>query len=481
VNAATFLHALEGLTGISSDSRAVKPGVVFVAYPGELSDGRFYIKQAIDNGALAVLFDAAGYHWALGDAVPHLAVTNLREIYGELAAQVYQNPSTQLSVIGITGTNGKSSIAYFVAQALSCLGQPAAMIGTIGFGSVDALQATTNTTPDAAVLQSMLRDFVAQGVQAVSLEVSSHALVQGRIKGLQVAHAVFTNLTQDHLDFHGDMSNYAAAKALLFQWPGLQTAIVNADDPAHERMLQACTAKVIRYGLSYPAEVRASNITLSRQGIRATVNTPWGEMQLTTSVMGQFNVSNCLAVIAVLGVMGHPIDRISAAMSELTGVPGRLQAVTAHHPAIEPLVLVDYAHTPDALEKALQAVASINPKQHCTVVFGCGGNRDTGKRPLMAQVAATAASHIILTNDNPRLEDPAAILQDIAQGLVGSGVSYEIIPDRAHAIEQAIRRAKPQDTVLIAGKGHENYQDIGGVKSAFDDVAVARGVLEALL
>jgi UDP-N-acetylmuramyl-tripeptide synthetase len=455
--------------------------VVFVAYPGELSDGRFYIKDALANGALAVLYEATGYHWSAGEAVPHLAVANLREIYGELAAQVYHQPSCKLPVIGITGTNGKSSIAYFVAQALSFLGQTAAMIGTIGAGKVNALQATTNTTPDAAVLQSMLRDFVDQGVQAVSLEVSSHALVQGRIKGLQVAHAVFTNLTQDHLDFHGNMDNYAAAKAVLFQWPGLQTALVNSDDPAHERMLQHCTAKVIRYGLTDAADVRASHITLSRKGIRASVKTPWGEMQLATVVMGQFNVSNCLAVIALLGVMGHSIDRISAAMSQLTGVPGRLQAVTAQHPAIEPLVLVDYAHTPDALEKALQAVASINPKQHCTVVFGCGGNRDKGKRPLMAQVAATAASHIILTNDNPRLEDPAAILQDIAQGFAAGAASYEMIPDRAQAIEQAIRRAKPQDTVLIAGKGHENYQDMGGVKTEFDDVAVARGVLETLL
>jgi UDP-N-acetylmuramoyl-L-alanyl-D-glutamate--2,6-diaminopimelate ligase len=471
--------------GLTLDSRQVHAGDAFIALRGSRAHGITFAPAALAQGASAVIAEAPAPATAPtadgADAeasIPFIWVDDLRERVGEIAARFFGRPSNALRVTGVTGTNGKTSIVQLLAAALNNLGQRAATIGTLGAGLVGSLRAGERTTPDAVSVQSLLAEFRDHGAGHVAMEVSSHALEQGRVNAVGFELAVFTNLTRDHLDYHGTMEAYGAAKARLFAWPGLRSAVINVDDP-FGRMLAARLqpgAQRLRYALAAPdAEVRASAVRASGAGLQFTLETPWGSGAVESPLLGRFNVYNLLAVAAALGALGQPFERIRQALAALAPVPGRMNRLGGG--AEQPLVVVDYAHTPDALEQAL-----ISLRAHCagklSCVFGCGGERDAGKRPLMGAIAERLADRVIVTDDNPRSEDGDAIVRQIMSGL--SRPERAVLErDRAAAIALALRSAQSGDAVLIAGKGHEPYQEIGGRRLPFDDLDVARRALEA--
>jgi UDP-N-acetylmuramoyl-L-alanyl-D-glutamate--2,6-diaminopimelate ligase len=470
-------HILERL-GIAvaelvSDSRRAMPGVVFAAYPGEARDGRDFIAQAVAQRVDGVLWEADHYQWDPALAIPNAGVTGLKNRIGEIAAHVYGEPSRALHMVGITGTNGKTSVAHWVAQTFSQLGRKTAVIGTVGNGFPGALTPALNTTPDAIELQQRLAHFRQQGATACAMEVSSHGLAQGRLNGTQFSVAVLTNLSRDHLDYHGDMDSYAAAKARLFSWPGLEWAVVNLDD-AFGKQLEAETrlASVAGYGFRRGAVV-GEKLRLSQAGLHLVVRTDWGTAEVDAPLLGRFNAANLLAVLATLLVSGVKLDDACQALTHITPPPGRMQTLGGN---AHPLVVVDYAHTPDALEKVLATLREIVSGGRLICVFGCGGNRDRGKRPLMGQAAVAGADEVWITSDNPRNEDPRRIIDDV---LAGTGDKPHVESDRARAIFEAIGGAHHGDVVVIAGKGHEDYQEIAGERQPFSDVAVARKALEA--
>lgn len=470
-------HILERLgipvAELVNDSRKAMPGKVFVAYPGETRDGRDFIAQAVAQRVDGVLWEADHYQWDPALAIPNAGVPGLKTRIGEIAAQVYGEPSRALHMVGITGTNGKTSVAHWVAQTFSQLGRKTAVIGTVGNGFPGALTPALNTTPDAIELQQRLANYRQQGAAACAMEVSSHGLEQGRINGTQFNVAVLTNLSRDHLDYHGDMDSYAAAKARLFSWPGLEWVVVNVDD-AFGKRLEAETrlARVAGYGFQRGAVV-GEKLRLSQAGLHLAVHTDWGNAEVDAPLLGRFNAANLLAVLTTLLVSGVQLDAACQALAHITPPPGRMQTLggDAH-----PLVVVDYAHTPDALEKVLATLREIVSGGRLICVFGCGGNRDRGKRPLMGQAAVAGADEVWITSDNPRNEDPRHIIDDI---LAGTGDKPHVEPDRARAIFEAIGGAHHGDVVLIAGKGHEDSQEVAGERLPFSDVAVARKALEA--
>ena len=466
---------LTQMRGLSADSRHITAGDGFAAYPGEAGDGRDYIDQAIAAGASAVLWEQQDFSWPARWAdVPNLGVANLKAQVGEIAAQLYGQPAQALWMIGITGTNGKTSCAHWLARCLNQLARRAAVLGTLGNGFPDQLSISPNTTPDAIVLQRTLADFVKQGAQAAVMEVSSHGLAQGRVNGAKFDVAVFTNLSRDHLDYHGDMDRYAAAKAQLFSWPGLKHAVLNLDDELGRTLaaqLEHGTVNVVGYGFD-AGRVRGENLHLSASGLRMDIVSDWGNAQLDSPLLGRFNASNLLATLATLLVSGVSLNDAMQQLSTLQPVAGRMQALGGGE---KPVVVVDYAHTPDALEKVLSTLKQVNPNGRLICVFGCGGNRDVGKRPLMGVIATQLADEVIVTSDNPRNEDPLAIIRDISAEM---GANHHIEPDRAQAILAAVQSAQRGDVVLIAGKGHEDYQEIHGVKYPFSDVEIAQRVLE---
>ena len=461
------------VTALVSDSRHTTPGVVFAAYPGETSDGRRYIAQAIANGADAVLWEADQFEWDPAHAVPNIGVAGLKTRIGEIAAQVYGHPSKKLHMIGITGTNGKTSVAHWIAQAMTRLGQKTVILGTAGNGFPHALTPALNTTPDAIELHQRLANYLLQGATACAMEVSSHGLAQSRVNGTHFNIAVLTNLSRDHLDYHGEMDTYAAVKAQLFNWPGLEWAVLNVDD-AFGRQLEGLTrpARVAGYGFNRGAVV-ANKLQLSQSGLHMALRTDWGNAEIEAPLLGRFNAANLLAVLTTLLVSGISLNEACVALAHSVPPPGRMQTLGG---GAHPLVIVDYAHTPDALEKVLATLREIAQEGRLICVFGCGGNRDTGKRPLMGRAAFEGADEVWVTSDNPRNEAPQAIIDEILQG--GSG-EPRIEPDRARAIFEAIGNANRGDVVLIAGKGHEDYQEISGERVPFSDVAVARKALEA--
>ncbi len=469
-----MLTLLAPLRGLSADSRHITAGDGFAAYPGETGDGRRHIEQAIAAGAAAVLWEEQDFSWpARWVDVPNLGVANLKAQVGEIAAQLYGQPAQKLWMVGITGTNGKTSCAHWLARCFNQLGRRTAVFGTLGNGFPDQLAVSPNTTPDAIVLQRSLADFVQQGAQAAVMEVSSHGLAQGRVKGARFDVAVLTNLSRDHLDYHGDMARYAAAKAQLFSWPGLQYAVLNLDDE-WGRTLAAQLAHGAVNGVGYgfdAGRVRGENLQLSATGLRMNIVSDWGNARLDSPLLGRFNASNLLATLAALLVSGVSLNDAVQQLATLQPVAGRMQALGG---ADKPTVVVDYAHTPDALEKVLDTLKQVNPDGQLICVFGCGGNRDAGKRPLMGAIATRLADEVVLTSDNPRNEDPLAIIRDISTGI---GVNHHIEPDRAQAILGAIQSARCGDVVLIAGKGHEDYQEIHGVKYPFSDVEIAQRAL----
>ncbi len=481
------------ITRLVTDSRAVLPGDTFVAYPGGQTDGRQFIAQAIINGANAVIYeklvsghpwDAHGFNWNDAWQIPNLAVTDLRHQAGKIADYVYGNPSGKLWMVGVTGTNGKTSCSHWIAQSLGALGRKTALVGTLGNGFSGDLQPTLNTTPDAICLHGLLADYLTQGAQVVAMEVSSHALEQGRVNGVEYDVALLTNLTRDHLDYHGDMHHYAAAKRRLFGWRQLKFAVLNLDDPFGAELaakLQDEEVGVVGYGLSDDALKLAERLGLrmvfggalqmDAQGIQLQVHSSWGGASLRSSLVGRFNAENLLGTLAVLLVSDVALADAVHELGRVNAVPGRMQTFGGNG---RPSVVVDYAHTPDALEKVLQALREVTEGK-LVCVFGCGGDRDRGKRPMMGSVASKFADVCIVTSDNPRGEDPCDIIAAAVSGM--KEWNYQIIEDRAEAIAQAIHDAAAVDTVLLAGKGHEPYQEIKGVKYPFSDAEVAQRAL----
>ena len=464
-------------TALCADSRAVAPGDVFVAYPGARVDGRRFIADAVARGASAVLWERQGYAHADAPAVPHVAVDDLQALSGWLAHLVYGRPSEKLWTVGVTGTNGKTSVSQWIARAFAQLDRRCAAIGTLGCGFPGTLEESPNTTPDALTLHRLFAGYLAQGAQAAAMEVSSIGLHQGRVNGVHFDVAVFTNLTRDHLEYHGSMAAYGAAKAQLFDTPGLKAAVLNLDDALGRKIAQDLAGggvRVLGYSLRTDsgAALRAEDIVATPRGLRFTAATPQGRAGIHASLVGEFNVSNLLAVLGTLLASSVPLERAAAVLAGLTPPPGRMQVLGGEG---APLAVVDYAHTPDALDQALAALRDTAAARggRLVCVFGCGGNRDPGKRPQMGDVAAQRADAVILTSDNPRDEDPQAILADIVRGAPGA----RTIADRAEAIRAALAEADARDVVLIAGKGHEVYQEIAGQRLPFSDVDCAVAAL----
>ena len=485
---------------LTSDSRRVTPGDVFFAYPGEAGDGRAFIAQAIAQGAGAVVYDdGAGFAWDSAWSVPHLALTDLKQNAGPIAHACNGMPDAGMFTVGVTGTNGKTSCAVWLGQAFARLGETAAVIGTLGVGIFKGraeveYDSTGYTTPDAVLLAQKLADMREASATALAIEVSSIGLEQGRTAGMHFDVALFTNLTRDHLDYHGDMERYEAAKTRLFDWPGLKTAVLNLDDPAGLRLVTHLQARygsalaLIGYTLRAAAAqpdlagvsmLRAAQFKSRHSGADFSVASPYGSATVKTQLVGHFNISNALAVLGALLAKGVALRPALDAIEALTPAPGRMQQVGGQD---APMVVIDYAHTPDALEKTLQTLRQVADERggELWCVFGCGGDRDPGKRPQMGAISQLAR-HVLVTSDNPRSEDPAAIIAQIVAGMNGQhpGSSFQAIEDRAAAILSAVRHAAKVDVILVAGKGHEAYQEIKGRKMAFSDAEHAALALAA--
>lgn len=461
------------ITGLTTDSRKVRPGDLFLAVPGLHHDGREHIEQAVAAGAAAIAYEAAD-GFVCAAAVPLLPVGHLAAQLSAIAARFYAEPARQLKLIGVTGTNGKTSVSQMLAQALSNLGQPCGVIGTLGSGMPGALSEHGMTTPDALSLQQQLAQLRDQGAHRVSMEVSSHALVQGRVAALNFEVAVFTNLSRDHLDYHGDMASYGQAKARILDQAA--RAVINVDDAFGRRLAADCDLPLplLRYSISdSSADLYCSDVRYDADGIKARLHTAEARAELRSPLLGTFNLSNLLAVAGVLLSLELPLPQVAAQLGLLLPPVGRMQRLGGDG---QPLVVVDYAHTPDALENALAALrAHVAGRLVC--VFGCGGDRDRGKRPLMGRIAEQGADLVVITDDNPRTEDSAAIINEIRAGMERNE-AVMIIANRAEAIASTIARAAQDDVILLAGKGHENYQEINGVRHPFSDIEQAEHALQ---
>ncbi len=465
------------VSGLCMDSRAVVAGDVFVALAGSRGHGMEHAAAALVRGASAVLFEPPAVPAEL--PIPVIGVPGLRRKLGTIADRWYGSPSQALTVTGITGTNGKTSTVQLLAQALSLLGRSAATIGTLGAGLYGATSDGERTTPDVISVHRLLAQFAAAGAAHVVMEVSSHALDQGRVDAVAIDIGAFTNLTRDHLDYHATMENYYAAKARLFQRDGMATAVINLDDPAGRKLLadgpRAAQVLTCSAAGETAADLRALGLQASAAGIHFVIETPWGSGALRSPLLGRFNVDNLLTVAACLGALGIPFEHMHAVLGQLAPVAGRMNRIGGDGSA--PLVVIDYAHTPDALEQALQSLRA-HTAGRLLCVFGCGGERDAGKRPQMGAIAERLADVVVVTDDNPRGESGDAIVAAILAGLEQPDRA-RIERERGRAIALAVAMAGPADTVLIAGKGHENYQEVSGTRRAFDDLQRAREALEA--
>jgi UDP-N-acetylmuramyl-tripeptide synthetase len=457
-----------------ADSRRVLPGDGFLAWPGAAHDARRFVSEVLAAGATACLVEAEGASIDGLDDGRVATYAGLKSAAAPIAAAFFAEPSQSLSVIAVTGTNGKTSTAWWLAQALSQLGRRCAVVGTLGIGEPGAMVFNGLTTPDPVLFQAQLRRLVDEGFTACAVEASSIGLEERRLDATQIHTAIFTNFTQDHLDYHGSMAAYWAAKEQLFHWPGLQAAVINVDDlqgAALATVLATKKCDVWTVSCTGPARLMARSIQYGLDSLSFDVVEGEAACQVTAPVVGEFNVSNLLGVIGALRSLGLPLKAIAAVCTTLTPVPGRMETLTAE---AAPLVVIDYAHTPDALEKTLLALRlqaqSRRGKIGC--LFGCGGDRDASKRPLMGAVASRYADYTVLTSDNPRSEDAADIMAQILAGMPASAAVLQQ-PDRALAIAAALQRAQPQDVVLIAGKGHESHQEIQGVRRPFSDRAQA--------
>lgn len=461
---------------LTLDSRKVRPGDLFLAIPGLKFDGREHITDAIAHGAAAIAYEAEGAKVLPITDIPMIPVKGLAAQLSDIAGRFYGDPSRNLNLIGVTGTNGKTSVTQLVAQALDTLGQHCGIIGTLGTGFYSELKSGIHTTPDPISVQSTLYDLKRAGAKAVAMEVSSHGLDQGRVTALAFDVAVMTNLSRDHLDYHGTMEAYAAAKAKLFAWNDLRCRVVNLDD-AFGRQLAAAphSSRLITYSLeNSSAYLFCRDAHFDDDGVRATLVTPQGSHALRSSLLGRFNLSNVLAAVGALMGLDYPLDDILKVLPTLEGPAGRMQRLGG---GSRPLVVVDYAHTPDALEKVLTALRP-HAKGQLTCLFGCGGDRDRGKRPLMAEVVERLADKVLVTDDNPRSEDPSRIFDDIRTGFVSAN-AVDFVAGRGQAIAQIVAQASAADVIVLAGKGHEDYQEINGERQPFSDLEEATRALDA--
>ncbi|MDR0529748.1 MAG: UDP-N-acetylmuramoyl-L-alanyl-D-glutamate--2,6-diaminopimelate ligase [Zoogloeaceae bacterium] len=477
---------VSGLADVFADSRETRRGSLFLAYPGTARDGRQYIQNAITQGAAAALWEDDGtFCWNADWTIPNLPARNLKFLEGAIAQELAGRPSEQISLAAVTGTNGKTSVSQWIARSWP---ERCAVIGTLGAGFPDDLISTGLTTPTAADMARLLREFSRNGAKACALEASSIGIEEGRLNGLSVRFAIFTNFSRDHLDYHGTMACYAAAKERLFGWPGLKCAIINIEDALGRRIAQGqesmdlLTYRVANEEDPPEAHIEARDLAVTPAGQTFTLLTPWGTGRVATGLSGRFNIANLLAVAAVLLAAGLPLRETVTRLENLSAPSGRMERLseTDDSGRRAPLILVDYAHTPDALLNALAALRPLADARggRLICVFGCGGNRDPGKRPKMGEIAAQTADALWVTSDNPRDEEPEAIIADI---LKGEGVSRaaRVEPDRAAAITRAIADAAPEDVLLIAGKGHEDYQEICGIRHPFSDREAARQALQA--
>ncbi|MCY1505468.1 UDP-N-acetylmuramoyl-L-alanyl-D-glutamate--2,6-diaminopimelate ligase [compost metagenome] len=461
---------------LSLDSRTVRPGDLFLAVPGGQQDGRIHIADAIARGAAAVAYEAEG---APAIDARGAALVPLKGLAGQLSAiagRFYGEPSRGLQLIGVTGTNGKTSVSQLIAQALDSFGARCGIIGTLGSGFHDTLEQGRHTTPDPIGVQATLANLKQAGARAVAMEVSSHGLDQGRVAALAFDVAVFTNLSRDHLDYHGSMEAYAAAKAKLFAWPGLRCRVLNLDD-AFGRQLAAESheSRLIGYSLEDSgAYLYCRDVQFDDDGVRARLITPRGEGSLRSPLLGRFNLSNLLGVVGALLGLDYPLDEILKVLPSLQGPAGRMQRLGGGQ---LPLVVVDYAHTPDALDKVLTALRP-HTRGRLLCLFGCGGDRDRGKRPLMAEVVERLADGVLVTDDNPRSEDPQQIFADIRVGFAALE-QVDFVAGRGQAIARLIAAASVDDVVVLAGKGHEDYQEIHGQRQPFSDLDEATKALAA--
>ncbi len=491
IDAVLGWFAERGVRALGVDSRKVAPGDAFIAWPGYAVDGRQFVAQALSAGASACLIEAEGADAFDGLDRPEVAaLRDLKAATGPLASAFMGVPSAKLHVIAVTGTNGKTSTAWWVAQALSSLGRRCGVIGTLGVGEPpsplqpSAITFTGMTTPGPVTVQAGFKRFADAGFAACAIEATSIGIKEHRLAGTQIDTALFTNLTLDHLDYHGSMDAYRAAKTELFAWPGLRAAVINIDD-AHgaqlalslQERLQGGALDLWTYSTTRDARLRASNIGYAAGGLGFDLHEGDASVAVKTQMIGDYNVANLLATIGGLRASGISLTDAAATCALLTPVPGRMQRVASD--AAGPQVVVDYAHTPDALEKALLALQPFAAERGGALwcVFGCGGNRDQGKRPLMGGLAQRLAQQVVITSDNPRNEAPAFILLQIVAGLAGSQERVKVIEDRRSAIAHAVRNAGARDVILVAGKGHEDYQEINGVKHHFSDVEEASAAL----
>ena len=485
-DAVAWLH--ERVTGtLQTDSRLVRAGDGFIAWPGAATDGRAHIGDALSRGAVACLVEQEGADAFPLDGLPVAALRGLKAATGPIAAEWFGYPSHRLDVLAVTGTNGKTSISWWISEALNTLSKNellaqggCALVGTLGIGVPPALTTTGLTTPDPVRLQRAFQQFTDAGRTACAIEASSIGLAEHRMVGTRIRVALFTNFTQDHLDYHPSMAAYWQAKSMLFDWPGLQAAVVNIDDPRGAELHATLADRQLdlwSVSTTGPARLAARDISMGDGGLRFTVAEGVHTLVLQTRLIGNYNVSNLLGVLAGLRALGVPLEHALYACAQLSPVPGRMEQIQSRG---QPLVAVDYAHTPDALEKALQALRPVAAERggQLWCVFGCGGDRDAGKRPLMGAVAQQQADRVVVTSDNPRSEDPAAILHQILQGTI-AGNTVRAEPDRAIAIAQTLIEAAPADVVLIAGKGHEDTQETAGVRVPFSDMAHAQSALLA--
>jgi len=468
------------ISGVSLDSRKIKSGDAFIALSGTLQHGVAFADQAVKNGAVAIIYEPVGKLKKIVAELENIvcvAVVNLSQNIGAIAARFFGYPAQQLAVIGITGTNGKTTCSQILGQLLPDCG----IIGTLGWGGAGHLNATENTTPDAISIQQILQSFVKQRKTSVAMEVSSHGLEQGRVNGLAFSGAVFTNISRDHLDYHGSMNAYIEAKLKLLDTPGVSFVVVNMDDQYVDKIISVVPTTVKKWGFTRHGNsvegleiVSANNIKYTLQGIKCDLNWQDDQTCLTTSLVGEFNLENCLAVLSVLIAMGNSLSEATAMMFKAKPISGRMERVSNSENTFQ--VFVDYAHTPDALERVLKSL-----RLHCqnkiVLVFGCGGDRDQGKRSQMGHIATQWADTVVLTDDNPRYENAEHIIDDILAGCQHQKVT--VIKDREAAICEAIQAASNQDLVLIAGKGHEDYQEQEGKRRHFSDRDVAVDALKA--
>ena len=461
------------ITGMSMDSRRVQPGDLYACVPGTGFDGHDFASQALAAGAKALLVERF-----LPKEVPQIKVAQIRSVLGTVAAAVYGHPSRQLEVVGVTGTNGKTTVTHLIEKIGAFHGRKVGLIGTLG-ARIDGREIPgQRTTPEAVELQGLLAEMVAAGVSLAVMEVSSHALDLGRVSGCEYDAGIFTNLTQDHLDYHKSMEEYLLAKARLFRElkgeKQNKLAVLNRDDGSFATLAAASAAPVASYGFQASATYRAEAVKVQPAGVNFAVVWPNGRQAVHYATPGVFSVYNALAAFAWAVEHGYDPVRVAQALGEIPGVPGRFESIRCGQPF---QVIVDYAHTPDGLENVLRTAKEFTPRRLITV-FGCGGDRDKTKRPLMGEVAARFSDQVIVTSDNPRSEDPERIIEDILAGI--NGMDYRTITGRQQAIEAAVRTAGPGDTVMIAGKGHETYQIIGAAVLPFDDREVTREALRGL-